>query len=371
MTEPRAQTSVSRLEWQQRHTQALRDTAESLQVARATAHTLSVQSEQIGRSERMLDETQAAVDVSKRVLRGLTWSGWLYNKISTVPPRSNNNGLVEIAMGFICPECKVTFESSEHLWMHYSSVHERKSGEERPMHSARQRSKEQVQQVHEQSQDTDDLVRDMHDRFLRDLEPQIMELKEQSLALGSALDAQNEQLDRMDSKIGRVHHDLKKVGIQANRIAGKKTPVVFRFRCALQETQSGKFLRDVDGEALLGADVVVDGCAFRAYMLGDDSDVWGFQSEKSSHFLGINRYGYLKVRGADMNSYEQFLVECKSTTPLFSLSSYFGLGGWIAVKGSADSKTLTIIRGTPENKQAAALFKIVRMEENMKKVRQK
>ena len=72
-----------------------------------------------------------------------------------------------------------------------------------------------------------------------------------------------------------------------------------------------------------------------------------------------------------MNSYEQFLVDCKSTTPLFSLASYFGLGGWIVVKGSADSKTLTIIRGTPENKQAAALFKIVHMEDDMKKVRQK
>lgn len=54
----------SRLEWQRRHRQALRDTAESLQMGRSTAHTLSMQAEQLGRSERVLDETQATVDMS-------------------------------------------------------------------------------------------------------------------------------------------------------------------------------------------------------------------------------------------------------------------------------------------------------------------
>ncbi|GMF51404.1 unnamed protein product [Phytophthora fragariaefolia] len=113
------------------------------------------------------------------------------------------------------------------------------------------------------------------------------------------------------------------------------------------------------------ADVVVEGCTFRAYTLGDDSDVWGFQSEKSSQFLGINRYGNLKVRGADFNSYEQFLVESKPSTPLFCLSSYFGLGGWVAVNGPANSNNLTLIRGTPENKPQAAHFKIVNLEDGI------
>jgi len=42
------ESSTSRLEWQRRHEQALRTTAESLQVGRATAQTLSVQAEQLG-----------------------------------------------------------------------------------------------------------------------------------------------------------------------------------------------------------------------------------------------------------------------------------------------------------------------------------
>ena len=155
-------------------------------------------------------------------------------------------------MGFICPECKITFESAEHLRLHYSSVHEKVSDKEEFTISARQRNEERVQKSYEQDQEAVNALNNMHDQFLRDLEPQIIELKEHSLALGSALDAQNEQLDRLDSKIGRVHQDMKKVGIQANKLAGKKIPVMFRFRCALQEARSGKFLRDLDGEALLG-----------------------------------------------------------------------------------------------------------------------
>uniref|UniRef100_H3GEG7 t-SNARE coiled-coil homology domain-containing protein n=1 Tax=Phytophthora ramorum TaxID=164328 RepID=H3GEG7_PHYRM len=237
---------ASGVQWQQRHTQALRDAAESLDVGRATAHSLSLQAEQLGRSERVLDETQATVAMSRRVLRGMTWGGWLYNKFSAAPELAGDKGSAE--------------------WWTESAVAAAESS-------------------------CCDSMEDIHDKFLRDLEPQLAELKEQSLALGSALDTQNEQLGRMDSKIGQVHHDMKRVGIQANKIAGRKVSVMFRFRCAFQEVQTGRFLRDVDGEALLSADVVVDG-----------------------------------LRGGDFNSYEQFLVESKSTTPIFCLASYFGLG---------------------------------------------
>ncbi|POM71196.1 Hypothetical protein PHPALM_12263 [Phytophthora palmivora] len=358
-----SEDSTSQLEWQERHTQALRDTAESLQMGRATAHALSMQAERLGRSERVLDETQATVDMSKRVLRGMTWSGWLYNKFSNAPQLSANKRADEIAMGFICPDCKVMFESPEQLGNHYGSVHEKWRHGEGVQNLVGNRH-DQIRHFQLQSQAAGNGIEDIHDTFLRDLEPQLAELKEQSLALGSALDTQNEQLNRLDSKIGRVHHDMKKVGIQANKLAGKRVSVVYRFRCAFQEVQTGKFLRDADGEALVSADIVVEGCTFRAYTLGDDSDVWGFQSENSSNFLGVNRYGNLKVRGSDFNSYEQFLVESKPSTSLFCLSSYFGLGGWVTLKGPGN---LTIIRGIPENKPLAAQFKIVNLDDGIKK----
>ncbi|KAF1789229.1 Zinc finger, C2H2 [Phytophthora cactorum] len=327
-----------------RHILALRNGSlqSSLQrVARdeiATEHEqLAKNTSQLGRSEGMVDETQATVDTSKRVLRGMTWSGWVYNKLSAAPQLSNSKEPHEIAMGFICPDCKVKFQSADQLGMHYGNVHERLSNkEEQPPNLLEKRPNNG--QIKQQSRVAES-IGDIHDKFLRDLEPQLAELKEQSLALGSALDTQNEQLGRLDTKIGRVHHDMKQVGIQVTKMAGRKVPVVFRFRCAFQEVQTGKFLRDVDGEAQLG--------------------------EKSSNFLGINRYGNLKVQGADFNSYEQFLVESKASTPIFCLSSYFGLGGWVAMKEPVNSNKLTIIGGTLENRSAAAHFRIVNLEDGI------
>ncbi|CAH0474175.1 unnamed protein product [Peronospora belbahrii] len=355
--------STSRLEWQQRHRQTLQNTVESVHIGRATAHMLCMQAEQLSCTEHVVDETQATVDMSKRVLRGMTWSGWFYNKLLMFPQYSTNKEPEKIVMGFICPECKVKFESPEQLGMHYDSIHEKKG--EISVNGGAKHCKSQLLQDASQI-GGNSMANDIHDQFIRDLEPQLAQLKEQSLAIGDALDMQNEQLDRLDLKIGQVHQDMKKVGIQVTRFTGRKTSLVFRFRCAFQEVQSKRFLRDEHGEAVLGAGVVVDGCAFRAYTLGDDDDVWGFQSEKSSYFLGINRYGNLKVRGADLNSYEQFLIECKPSTPLFSLSSYLGFGGWIALKGSRSSNNLTIIRGSPENKSSAAYFRIINLDDGMK-----
>uniref|UniRef100_K3WBG5 t-SNARE coiled-coil homology domain-containing protein n=1 Tax=Globisporangium ultimum (strain ATCC 200006 / CBS 805.95 / DAOM BR144) TaxID=431595 RepID=K3WBG5_GLOUD len=346
-----------------KETQSLRAVAESLQIARETAHTLSMQSEQLDRSKRAAEDTQYAVDLSKRVLRGMTWSGWLYNAMSSVPQqvadRYKPANAEEIAMGFICPECKVKFNSPEQLGAHYANAHDLSATSQ---DDRRGNPQPLDQRPHEPSIANQQQQQDLHEDFLRALEPQLAELKEMSLALGNALDSQNSQLERLDEKIDTAHDGMKKVSIQAKKLAGAKLAVNYRFRCAFQEIESRKFLRDVDGEALLSADIVTDGCTFRAYTLGDGTEIWGFQSEKSSLFFGVNRYGNLKVKGVDLKSYEQFAIDhTKATTAILCVSSFFGLGGWI-VRRESDNK-LSIIRGTSENKIHAAQFQIVHLDE--------
>lgn len=112
---------------------------------------------------------------------------------------------------------------------------------------------------------------------------------------------------------------------------------------------------------MVSADIVGNGCTFRAFTLGEDTELWGFQSERSSLFLGINRFGNLKIRGQALNSYEQFSIDQKATTPLFCHASFFGMGGWVSMKPDGG---VTIIRGSHENKQHAAEFKIVNVEDN-------
>ncbi|GAB9476683.1 hypothetical protein Gpo141_00013741 [Globisporangium polare] len=351
-----------------KHTQSLRAVAESLNVARETAHTLSMQSEQLDRSERAVEDTQQVVDLSKRILRGMTWSGWIYNAVSSAPQRVSDRNAsqpVEITMGFICPECRVKFNTPEQLGAHYANTHEHLAPQHDSGTSAAAGLLRRTPELGRRSSQTTQLVNqqseDVHEEFLRALEPQLAELKEVSLALGNALDAQNSQLERMDQKVDIVQDGMKRVSIQAKKLTGSRLTVNYRFRCAFQEVGSGKFVRDLDGEASLSADIVIDGCTFRAYTLGDGTELWGFQSEKSSLFFGVNRYGNLKIRGEDFKSYEQFAIDhTKATTAIFCVSSFFGLGGWITAR---DDSKLSIIRGTPDNKPQAAQFKIVHLDD--------
>lgn len=158
-------------------------------------------------------------------------------------------------MGFICPECRVKFNTPEQLGAHYANTHEQLAPQASSNTSAAAdlprrapelgcRASQATQLVSQQSED-------VHEEFLRALEPQLAELKEVSLALGNALDAQNSQLERMDQKVDIVQDGMKRVSIQAKKLTGSRLAVNYRFRCAFQEVGSGKFLRDLDGEASL------------------------------------------------------------------------------------------------------------------------
>ena len=120
--------------------------------------------------------------------------------------------------------------------------------------ASRNPQQRQDQQQHQQPSTkatTQDEILDIHTDFLRALEPQLAEIKESSLALGSSLDTQNRQLERLDSKIDRVQDDMKQVSVKMKEIEGRKLLVHFRFRCALQEMTTRKFLQDVEGEPML------------------------------------------------------------------------------------------------------------------------
>jgi ElaB/YqjD/DUF883 family membrane-anchored ribosome-binding protein len=70
---------------------AQRAAVESLQIGRDTLEQSQVQGEQLSRSEALADETQYKLDKAGRILRGMTWSGWMANAFTrgTGPPPSD------------------------------------------------------------------------------------------------------------------------------------------------------------------------------------------------------------------------------------------------------------------------------------------
>ena len=61
---------------------AQRAAVETLHIGRATLEQVHQQGEQLDRVESIADETEYRLDKAGRILRGMTWSGWLANKFT-------------------------------------------------------------------------------------------------------------------------------------------------------------------------------------------------------------------------------------------------------------------------------------------------
>lgn len=62
---------------------AQRAAIESINVGRATAEAVDRQGEQLSRTEQIADDTQYKIDRAARLLKGMTWSGWVGNMFSS------------------------------------------------------------------------------------------------------------------------------------------------------------------------------------------------------------------------------------------------------------------------------------------------
>ncbi len=62
---------------------AQRASAEAIDVCRETMSLCAQQSEQIRNADLMLDKQKYMVDQTARKLRGLTWTGWIANKLTS------------------------------------------------------------------------------------------------------------------------------------------------------------------------------------------------------------------------------------------------------------------------------------------------
>lgn len=85
LQEPRTtneETEVSSYDREEEYRHAQQAGSEAVMVGRETLATVVRQGEQLQRAENMADDTEYKVDHTTRLLRGMTWSGWLANKFS-------------------------------------------------------------------------------------------------------------------------------------------------------------------------------------------------------------------------------------------------------------------------------------------------
>ncbi|EQC36504.1 hypothetical protein SDRG_05956 [Saprolegnia diclina VS20] len=334
---------------------SLRLNAETVAISREVASALVMQSEQLDQTETALDVTQHVVEQANYVVRGMSWSGWLANKFAKEPSLAHPPASApskEIAMGFICPECRVAQVSQHALMEHYEAAHTSLPA------TASLPSK--------RSDDQDDVFASDNGltkeqaAYLAALGPQLLELKHASKGISNHLDMQLAQIDRIEAKSEKTKDDMRLVTAKATKLTSSLLTISPQFRCAFQELTTQKFVANVNGDPLVCKDAASADCLFRAYTLADSTDMWGFKSESSGLFLGLNALGAMRIQGAGLKSYEQFAIDVsRPETTLFSFASCFGLGGWVSMRPDG---SLFCVRRTSTNKDLAALFKLVRVE---------
>ncbi|OQS00578.1 hypothetical protein THRCLA_05919 [Thraustotheca clavata] len=338
-------------------TDSLRLNAETVAISREVATTLSQQSEQLSACEDALDLTQQVVEQANYVVRGMSWSGWLANKFITEPTihSSHQQSSKEISMGFICPECRVAQKSQQELVQHYENMHLSNSSSDARREPSTTTSSLQSASAMEY---TDGLSQEQS-QYLAALGPQLLELKNASRAIGNHLDQQLAQLDRITSKSEKTKDDMRLVTAKATKLTSSLMTITPQFRFAFQELSTQKFISNVNGVPMVCKDAASEDCIFRAFTVADSTEMWGFLSEASGLYFGVNAFGSLKIQGAALKSYEHFAIDAtREATTLFNFASSLGSGGWVCM--NADG-SLYCIRRTSTNKSQATLFKLVKI----------
>lgn len=211
-----------------------------------------------------------------------------------------------------------------------------------------------------QKQDREAIAHAQENEFLSTLGPQLEELKFMSTAIGHALDENKEQLVTMEEKAERAKDAMRLVTVKAEEQCSSSSHVQFRCKVAFEYKNNSQFLT-MNG--MVESATITDDCVFRAYTVGKDENVWGFQAQKNLHFLGITKFGSIAVQGKALKSYEKFAIDMeRHETVLFAYASCLGSGGWICVNEKNNS--LYCVRGTDANRQHAAIFKVTKLDQN-------
>jgi hypothetical protein len=310
--------------------QSLRETEEALSTGAATLEQLQGQGEQIDHARAAADLNEYQLALSRRMVRGMTWTGWMSNMVSSGP----------------APPPPPPRRPHANLPPHKSDLGCANSAERSHGQAAEefQGWSSENTSVKAQLCAQDDYL----DKQLSNVE----QLGNMSQALGSSAASQTSQFSHLNDQVGDMRDETRAIvrmqGRLASSVRGKP-----QFRCfaAIEHLPSGRFLgvsENGDVElAPLSAGIPFGG---RWEVYDRQDGVSGFKSLASRKWLGQTMLGHIKARGSKMGSWECWEVNVDKDQPILCCSANSHSGGWVHV---SDSGTLVAKSALAEDKRAA------------------
>eukprot|EP00607_Mallomonas_marina_P010982 CAMPEP_0182423212 /NCGR_PEP_ID=MMETSP1167-20130531/9129_1 /TAXON_ID=2988 /ORGANISM="Mallomonas Sp, Strain CCMP3275" /LENGTH=362 /DNA_ID=CAMNT_0024601961 /DNA_START=253 /DNA_END=1341 /DNA_ORIENTATION=- len=308
-------------------------------VGLATMTSLEQQHESLQTSEKCLREHAFALEKSKRVLRGMTWSGWITNMLSTAP-----------TIGSAPQDLALKTESED-------------NEEER-----KRRDKHQM--IEETS---------LYDPDLTELNHLVSGVHDISLKISDMLDNHSNILEEVQSKTDRVQDETVAVTLKASQLSTAKRYYskqlqllgVFQFIDAV----SGFYLSlDTQTDGTLLTRRPLESSFFNLYSDKNGFEIFHMQHAQTGKYLGVNMIGSairFDHRSSNKNTqcYLQLELQGKSllktqtpklstststselrpgventckATGIFNLACNWGNGGWLQASAVPDTETASV-----------------------------
>ncbi|CAB1101591.1 unnamed protein product [Ectocarpus sp. CCAP 1310/34] len=384
----------------------LRSAHESVEVGREALERLDDQKERLERSEMVLDSTRYAIERSARVLRGMTFWGKIRNAFSNDPevpqqPAGNTragtatgnggNGNYDPdvpAEGFICPDCRGLFPTSDALVAHHGLAHTIASADDDedargwgagggatqygtgggagdvsggshggpiPEPGSSTSLKDQLfggregwsgqraggaerkggggGVIAEQK-----AVMASQDAYLDSVGQAVKELGLLGRNIGESLDGQGATLDRVAEKSSEANDRTAFVTRKAARQAQSSKPnnPTFVMSLALQEVTTGLYLAVTGEEVVLQGRELRNVCRFEAWER--QHGIMGLKSSVTRKWLGQTFLGYLRVSGSSFGKNHEWQADLRGKeTTMVCCSANWGAGGYLSSRPNGTS----------------------------------
>jgi hypothetical protein len=296
--------------------EAQRNAHNALKVGDATIQELQQQSETLQSTEELLEENEELVKQSLRVLRGMTWSGSLYNVYSDISSIFSGPG-------------------------HHSEIelHQEKTCEERlptPLYRSQKLPSQNAQQLWQPTSSSSSsqaleptTVGSDEDVILTELAGAIDSLKSMGIIMGEQLQQQNSQIDRIDTKADLVHDKTLAVSIKASKLGRSSQPNAGVYIGTYQFlATSNLFMLAAKGDNLVlttSADLTT---LFKCYVR--QNTIISLQNEVTGKYVGCTMWGTVAVSGEYFGSHEECYIDLDGKeSGLMFVARNWGSGGWL------------------------------------------
>lgn len=298
--------------------QAKRNVYASNEIGEQTLVALAQQSETLDSVEQKIEDTDFLVSQSVRHLRGMTWSGTLYNTCA------------DVTSFFSAPVSRKAILEKQHEESISQSRQEGNLSSSARLYESKVGLFGTARNSNPSSSSTAQ-VKDSTDRDLEEIAQALSRLKSIGLHLGDKLSQQNEQLDRIENSTDRLNENTLSATLRTSKVSQRtsqdpgKLFGVYQF-IELQTTM----LLAADGDRLVLTNDADTSTLFEIYLRYNI--IVGLKNKRTGKFLGRTMWGSVCVSGLYFGSMEEWYCDFNNeTTGLLCLSKNWGSGGWLQV----------------------------------------